>query len=124
MKRKEFKENIYEILNCNIDGLNYEEKIDLAYKIILEYEKDNEEKRDICNKGQKWSDEELEIILSDAPSRKNCMKYAKLFKRGYGIIEQIYRWSTTSIKEMDEQRKNDSFIQQIKRVCKKIGLRG
>ena len=67
---------------------------------------------------------QLKIILSDAPSVQNCMKYAILFKRGYGSIEQIYRWSTTQNQDLSERRKEDSFIQQIKRVAKELGLRG
>lgn len=47
-----------------------------------------------------------------------------LFKRGYGSIEQIYRWSTTSPIEMSDERKKDSFICQIKKVAKELGLRG
>jgi hypothetical protein len=42
------------------------------------------------------------------------MKYARLFNRGYGSIEQIYRWSTTPYKELSDERKEDSFIKQIK----------
>ena len=71
-----------------------------------------------------WKDEELKIILSDSPSKANCIKYARLFKRGYGSIEQIYRWSTTSQIEMSDERKEDSFICQIKKVAKELGLRG
>lgn len=44
--------------------------------------------------------------------------------RGYGSIEQIYRWSTTSPIEMSDERKEDSFICQIKKVAKELGLRG
>ena len=57
-------------------------------------------------------------------SKANCIKYARLFKRGYGSIEQIYRWSTTSPIEMSDERKEDSFICQIKKVAKELGLRG
>ena len=52
------------------------------------------------------------------------MKYAVLFSRGYGSIEQIYRWSTTQDKKLSTRRKEDSFIQQIKKVAKELGLRG
>ena len=75
-------------------------------------------------KGEKRTDEELTIILSAAPTRENCIKYARLFKRGYGSIEQIYRWAVTPKKNMSEERKSDSFVQQVKRVAKEIGLRG
>ena len=60
----------------------------------------------------------------DAPTKSNCLKYAKLFNRGYGSIEQIYRWATTPNKKMSEERKEDSFINQIKKVAKEIGFRG
>jgi len=124
MKRKDFKESLYDALDNEVDGISYDEKMTLVHSLLVDYEKDNEEKRDISNKGCKWSDEELKIILSDAPTKENCMKYARLFKRGYGSIEQIYRWSVTTTKEMSEERKNDSFIIQVKRIAKELGIRG
>ena len=124
MKRKDFKESLYDALDNEVDGMSYDEKMTLVHSLLVDYEKDNEEKRDISNKGCKWSDEELKIILSDAPTKENCIKYAKLFKRGYGSIEQIYRWSVTTTKEMSEERKNDSFIIQVKRIAKELGIRG
>ena len=41
-----------------------------------------------------------------------------------GSIEQIYRWAVTPKKSMSEERKVDSFVQQVKRIAKEIGLRG
>ena len=123
-KRKDFKESLYDALDNEVDGMSYDEKITLVHSLLVDYEKDNEEKRDISNKGCKWTDEELKIILSDAPTKENCIKYARLFKRGYGSIEQIYRWSVTTTKEMSEERKNDSFIIQVKRIAKELGIRG
>lgn len=124
MKRKDFKESLYDALDNEVDGMSYDEKMTLVHSLLVDCEKDNEEKRDISNKGCKWSDEELKIILSDAPTKENCIKYARLFKRGYGSIEQIYRWSVTTTKEMSEERKNDSFIIQVKRIAKELGIRG
>lgn len=124
MKKKEYKEKLYKILDLEVDGLDYPNKINLINNIFIEYQKDNEDKRDTSNKGEKWTDEQLKIILSDAPSKQNCIKYAILFKRGYGSIEQIYRWSTTPNQNLSERRKEDSFIQQIKSVAKELGLRG
>lgn len=124
MKRKEFKENLFATLNNPVDGMSYDEKMILVHSLLVDYEKDNEEKRDTFNKGGKWTDEELKIILSDAPTKENCVKYARLFKRGYGSIEQIYRWAMTATKEMSEDRKNDSFILQVKRIAKELGIRG
>ena len=124
MKRKEFKEKLFEVFDSMVEGLNYDEKMRLVHALIVDYEKEHECDRLITNKGKKWTDEELMIILSDAPSKENCVKYAKIFGRGYGSIEQIYRWSTTAEKDMTEDRLNDSFIKQIKRVAKELGLRG
>ncbi|MBU5292954.1 hypothetical protein KQH90_02760 [Anaerosalibacter bizertensis] len=124
MKKTEFKEKLYKVCDSQIDGLSYDEKIKFIYNCLMDYEKKTENLRDTSNKGAKWTDEELKIILSDAPSKSNCLKYAKIFKRGYGSIEQIYRWSTTPDKNISEERKNDSFILQIKRVSKELGLRG
>ena len=124
MKRKEFKEKLFLALDEDVDGISYDEKMMLVHSLLVEYEKENEEKRDTTNKGAKWTDEELKIILMDAPTKENCVKYAKLFKRGYGSIEQIYRWSVTAWTDMDDERKEHSFVQQIKKVAKEIGIRG
>lgn len=124
MKAREFKQQLYDVFDLDVDGMDFCRKTELIKKTLLEYQKDNEDKRDTSNKGEKWTDEQLKIILSDAPSAENCMKYAVLFKRGYGSIEQIYRWSTTQYQDLSERRREDSFIMQIKRVAKELGLRG
>ena len=124
MKRKEFKENLFAALDNDVDSISYDEKMILVHNLLVDYEKENEVKRDVTKKGEKWTDEELKIILTDAPTKENCVKYARLFKRGYGSIEQIYRWSTTSLIEMSDESKEDSFICQIKKVAKELGLRG
>lgn len=51
------------------------------------------------------------------------MKYAKSFKRGYGSIEQIHRWERTSENKISETRKDNTFVQQVKRIAKEIGLK-
>ena len=124
MKRKEFKEKLFDALKSDVDNMSYDEKMILVNNLLIDFEKENEYLRDTSNKGQKWKDEELKIILSDAPTKENCVKYARLFKRGYGSIEQIYRWAMTATKEMSEDRKNDSFILQVKRIAKELGIRG
>ena len=124
MQKKEFKEELFNLLSNNIDDITYIDKINLIYDILIEFEKKNENLRNLSNKGKSWTDEELKIIFMDAPTKSNCLKYAKLFNRGYGSIEQIYRWATTPNKKMSEERKEDSFINQIKKVAKEIGFRG
>jgi len=73
------------------------------------------------NKGESWTDDELRLILSDAPTRANCLKYARVFKRGLGSIEQIYRWAGTSLKDVGKKRPEDKFVKQIKSVAKEVG---
>ncbi|WP_304084911.1 hypothetical protein [Peptostreptococcus stomatis] len=124
MKKSEYKEELFQLLRENIDDMNFNEKMNFVSNIIIDFEKENENQRDISNKGKSWTDEELKIILTDAPSKYNCLKYAKIFKRGYGSIEQIYKWAMTTNKEIQEKRGNDAFIKQIKKVAKEIGLRG
>lgn len=124
MKSKEFKQNLFDLLSNDVDNMSYDEKMVLVSHLLVDFEKENEHLRDVSNKGQKWTDEELKVILSDAPTKTNCVKYARLFKRGYGSIEQIYRCSTTAKVDMSDERKKDSFILQIKKVAKELGLRG
>ena len=124
MKKNDYKERMLDLLGGNIDDMEFDEKMNFVSNIIIEFEKESEHLRDTSNKGKKWKDEELKIILTDAPTKYNCLKYAKIFKRGYGSIEQIYRWATTPIKDILDERQNNAFIQQIKRVAKEIGFRG
>jgi len=72
------------------------------------------------NKGKPWTDNELKVVLSDAPTKNNCIKYAKAFKRGYGGVAQIYQWAATKKKEIKRKRPDDKFVNQIKNISKKL----
>jgi len=126
MKKSEFKMELFNLLKADVDGLSYDERMAFAEKLTIDFQKDleNEKNRDISNKRKPWKDEELKIILSDAPTQANALKYARLFKRGYGSVEQIYRWSGAAERGLDEARAQDKFIMQILRVAKEIGMRG
>lgn len=124
MTKREFKEKLFDVLNESIDGMSFDEQINYIEKLLIDFQKENEEKRDTSNKGKEWTDEQLKVILSDAASAGNCMKYAKIFHRGYGSIEQIYRWSTTPQKDVNRKRGDDKFVLQVKRIAKELGLRG
>jgi len=78
---------------------------------------------DESNSGNPWTDDELRIVLSDAPTKENCLRHARAFKRGYGAIEQIYRWAATNDTIIKEKRPDDAFIKQIKRVARRLGWR-
>ena len=124
MKKRDFKSALYDLLDQDVDTLNVSDKINFAKTLLIEYQKSNERLFDTSNKGQPWTDEELEIILSEAPTKENCARFARLFKRGYGSIEQIYRWAATPSNEIEDKgRAQDAFIRQIKRIVKKIGFR-
>ena len=48
---------------------------------------------------------------------------AKAFRRGYGSIEQIFRWAAEDEKIINEKRPDDKFIKQIKKIAKEVGWR-
>lgn len=80
-----------------------------------------EESGDHSNKGKSYTDEELRLILEAAPTKANALKFAKVFKRRTGGIEQIYRWAAASNKRIEETRPDDKFIRQIQRISKELG---
>ena len=68
---------------------------------------------------QKYSDDDLIAILSDAPTRANAMKHAARFQRGPKAIELIYKWAMTPLGTIEERgRGQDAFILQVRRVAK------
>ena len=125
MKKSEFKQELINLYSQNVDGMDFGEKMRFIEAVRIDFyaSKDNEKYRDCSQKGKPWTDEELYVILQDAPTKINCLKYAVLFKRGYGSIEQIYRWVATSDEEVARKRPDDVFIKQIKKVSKEIKLR-
>lgn len=125
MKKNDFKNKLQQLLLQDIEEMDYLEKMLFVEQVYVDYfsSKENEKYRDCSMKNKPWTEEELKIILLDAPTKANCLKYAMLFKRGYGSIEQIYRWSSTSDKEIKQKRPDDAFVKQIKKVSKEISLR-
>lgn len=115
--RKQLKKN---------EAFEYLKKGEIDRTIIENYlfESELAEPFDQSNKGKPWTDDELKVVLSFAPTKQNCLLLAKAFKRGYGSIEQIFRWATTDLKTINEsERKDDSFVKQIKRIYKEMGWR-
>lgn len=126
MNKKEFNEQLKDLIQCSVVSgdreMDLNEKIVEAKNQLLKLELDLEYSQE--NKGNSWTDEELKLVLSFPPTKENCLKLAKAFKRGYGSIEQIYRWATTSEKELKgTSRENDSFIKQIHRIYRELGWR-
>lgn len=112
------KNELFETLDC-LD-------IDNKERLLKEYtfNKEKNQNFDQSNKGKPWTDDELKVILSFAPTKENCLLLAKAFKRGYGSIEQIFRWATTDMKTIkDSERQDDSFVLQVKRIYTELGWR-
>lgn len=42
MKRKEFKEKLFDVLKSNVDDMSYEEKMILVNSLLIDFEKENE----------------------------------------------------------------------------------
>ncbi len=124
MNKQDYKTALFSLLEQDVEGLDFEERMKHTEKLLLKFQIKHDKIRKPKNKGKEWSDEQLKVILSDAPTKSNCLKYARLFQRGYGSIEQIYRWSTTTQQDVELVRPDDKFVQQIKRVAKELGLRG
>ncbi|MBX7062416.1 MAG: hypothetical protein K1X52_12220 [Pyrinomonadaceae bacterium] len=120
MTKREVEKALKEIVHNS--GLEIGEVRRIFWKVVVDFEK--ETGWDERNKGQAWTDAELRVVLSDAPTQENCVKHAQAFGRGYGSIEQIYRWAATdSVTIKAKGRDTDSFTQQIKRVAKELGWR-
>lgn len=123
MKKTEFKSQLFELFSTPVDHTSYEERMALIEKYFVEYQIKADTQRDPSNWGQSWKDEELRVILSNAPTKSNCIKFSRIFGRGYGSIEQIYRWASTDDKTVREKRPNDAFVAHVKQIAKEVGWR-
>lgn len=121
MKKSEFAKAIENMLLDPNNPMTLDARIEVIQKTTLKVQKDSD--FDQSNKGNAWSDQELKVILQHAPTAENCLTLAKAFKRGYGSIEQIYRWAATSDQDVAASRPDHAFVAQIKRVAKQIGWR-
>lgn len=123
MTKTEYKALLFQFLDCEVDGLTYEERMQLSETYLVEYQIKQEDRRERPNRRKPWTDEELRVVLMDAPTKRNCIKYAKIFSRGYGSIEEIYRWASTDDKTVQEKRPNDVFMGRVKKIAKELGWR-
>jgi hypothetical protein len=121
MRKQEFRKAILGLLQQIVDDLPNDAKVLFVRQILVDYEKSLP--YDEANKGQSWTDDELRLILTTPPTKENIMLFAKAFKRGYGSIEQIFRWAAEDQKAVDVKRAGDTFIQQIKRIAREVGWR-
>lgn len=123
MTRLEYKLALRELLNQDVEGLTEEKKAALVKKTLMDHQIEYYQSLTHRNHRKKWKDEELRVILKDAPTKENCLMYARLFERNYGSIELIYRWAATASRDIPEEYRNNRFIKQIKRIAKEVGWR-
>ena len=120
MSIRELKRNLHNVISSQTGTSPHEIR-----RVFEEAMRECETQRgwNEINSRNPWTDDELRVVLSDAPTKGNCLKHARAFKRGYGSIEQIYRWAATPRNEIQERRPEDAFIKQIKRVARRLGWR-
>ena len=123
MKKSEFQQTLFLAFDQAVDGISFEARMGLIEKCFSEYQKKRDKERERPNYGKPWSDRELRIVLQSAPTVENCLRYAKLFGRGYGSIELIYRWASTADQDIPEDKTDDVFIARVKRIAKEVGWR-
>ena len=121
MTQREFKKQLLALVSADVTDLSSHNKVAVAKQVLFEFEKDAGHPED--NKNKPWSDDELRVVLSVAPTHENMLQLARAFKRGYGSIEQIFRWAGQSEKRIKSARTEDAFIQQIRRIRKEVGWR-
>ncbi|MBL8822425.1 MAG: hypothetical protein JNJ77_07555 [Planctomycetia bacterium] len=120
MSKKQFREKVKELLSSSHD-VSLADKVDIIELCITEALIDSGFEE--TNKHKPWTDSELKVVLQHAPTKENCITLAMAFRRGYGSIEQIYRWASQPLSEIEATRPNDSFVKQIKRIAKTVGWR-
>ena|SRR5919109_4994583 len=72
-------------------------------------------------RGQAYTDDEIRLILSCAPTRANAERLAPALQRTPGAIAQIYRWAGQSDARIASGRGRNTFIRQIQRIRKELG---
>lgn len=120
MTKQNFRKAVDDLLNQNVAGLSWDEKLALLRQRIVELEKKRNTRPE--KKGKPWTDDELRLVLMTAPTTENCILLARTFQRGYGSIEQIFRW-TAERRTIAKKRPNDSFLKRIQRIAKEVGWR-
>ena len=118
MTKTQFREEARGLLAQEVEGVSEDEKVAIVRGVLVEMVPPNE-----SNKRKPWTDEELRLVLQHAPTKENCALLSRAFRRGYGSIEQIFRWAASTQDEVAAKRADDAFVQQVKRIAKEVGWR-
>ena len=122
MTKTEFREAVRSLLAQPVAALPLDDKLAVIQQCLVDAQEQTG--LDVGNKGNSWTDDELRVVFQHAPTKENCMLLARAFRRGYGSIEQIFRWAAAANSDVAAKRPDDAFVQQIKRVAKQVGWRG
>jgi hypothetical protein len=121
MSDREFREAVRALLNQPIEGLSPEQKTAAVRLELVDYLRNQEFPEP--NKGKPWTDDQIRVILTYAPTEENTILLARAFGRGCGSIEQIFRWAGQSERRIKEEREDNAFIQQLLRIRKEVRWR-
>lgn len=124
MLKNEFKNELENLLNESVlkskndyNCLDIDEKVELVKMITRKLEVNE---FDQSNTGKTWEVSEIELILSEAPTQDNVIKFAKLFKRSTDAVLLVYRWAATPQNIIDNGKYCDnSHVRKIKEIAKK-----
>jgi hypothetical protein len=118
---RELRDAVRALLNQPSDEMSPEQKCATVRLEMVDFLRKQEFPEP--NKGKPWTDDQLRVVLSYAPTEENTILLARAFGRGYGSIKQIFRWAGQSERRIEEERGDDAFIQQVRRIRKEIRWR-
>jgi hypothetical protein len=73
---------------------------------------------------EKWTDEEIEMVLSAPPLSSNFHKIGKAIGRSYKSIEFVYIIASTPVPTLKENRRwNNKYVRQVAKISRKVGWR-
>ena len=121
MSEREFRNAVRALLDQDTDDLTPDQRTALVRLELVDYQRDQGFPEP--NKGKPWTDDQLRVVLSYAPTEENTVLLARAFGRGYGSIEQIFRWADQSERRIDDERADNAFIQQVLRIRKEVRWR-
>lgn len=121
MKKREFQEKLRSLILNQVEGHSWEAKMALVKNELFKLDKEFNDNPE--NKGQPWTDDEIRLVLSMAPTSENICTLARAFRRGHGSIEQVFRWAGQSSDRINDERADDAFVQRIERIRREIGWR-
>lgn len=120
MNEDSIKKDLREVIGKHKET-DYYDLRRLFEEVIVEFEIEQSwEMNDVIDS---WTDDELRIILTNSPTKDNCLKYARALKRGYHEIAQVYIWANESENMIRGKRPDHAAIAQIKRIAKQFRWR-